>query len=208
MDTTSYLLFACDIISGIIFVVFIVYVFLKKNAATIQRKITKLGSKIRSNLKVKYSSQQTLQSPTSLQLNGQNDSPISTTERIMSTDGLISTERFMSTEGFMSTERASPTDRFMSTDRPFSPLIKVYQTEDEISPEKREELLVVSPANQTEANLFVFSSHTRKSSVPLDFQTNEFPDENPDFRQFAEILKDETRNRPRRSPRTKIDRVF
>ena len=109
-NTVSYILFACDIISGIAFVAYVAYVVFKKNAPTIQQKITKLGSKIRTNLKVKTNSKHarlpSLQSPTSL----------TSTERIMSIEGLLSTTKFMSTERFTSTENFTSTERFMSTE--------------------------------------------------------------------------------------------
>jgi len=220
MDTISYILFACDIICGIVFVTYIFYVFLKKNAPTIQRKITKLGSMILTRSKTSIHSRQTLQSPTSLQFSGPTDSPMST-ERIMSTERFASIEKFMSAERFTSTENLMSTERFMSTeglmpterdmdaDRPFSPVIRLRSTEEEMPTiRENDELQVFSPTSQTEAGLFYFGSEPRESSLPVDLQELELPAEDPDFHQFAEILKHETRNSPRTSRRNKINKVF
>jgi len=143
-----------------------------------------MGSKILTNLKRNLDQQQNL--PTSLQSNGRDDSPLSS-------QMLMSTERFTSSEGLM------------STDRPFSPAIKICQgshpPEDFLSTERREnnneELLVLSPTNQTETGLFVFVSQQRVSSSPGDFEGVKSLAEDPDFQQFAEILKHETLNSPR-----------
>jgi len=171
MTTVSYILFACDIISGIIFVAYIIYVFLKKNAATIQRNIIRISSRIRTNLKISTQAR-SIQS----QATGTDDSPTST-------------------------------ERFMSTDRPFSPLIKIRSSEEEMSTTRKEnndaELQVLSPTNHTEAGLLIFDSLPRESSLPV-----KFPAEDPDFQQFAEILKHEMRNNPRISPKSKIEKVF
>jgi len=160
----SYILFACDIASGSVFVICVIYIFFRKPFANIQRKITKLGSKALTNLKLNIASQEgsPLQSPISPQSHGPDDSPTST-------------------------------ERFMSTDRPFSPLIKVHQSEEEMSTTRKEshdpELLVLSPTNLTEAGLFIFGSQPRESSDPMDLPMIELPPEDPEPQQFAEILK-------------------
>ncbi len=242
MDTVSYLLFACDIISGIAFVAYVIYAFLKKYTPAIQRKISRVGSKILTNLKSKVSAKHlrapSLQSPSSLHLNGPIDSPMST-DRIMSLEGITSTERFMSTErfataerfmtaerfvtaerfmsaeGFMSTERLPVTDRFMSTDRTFSPVIKIRESEEENSESRREnsaevgdELIVFSPVANQPRRMCIFEAQPRGSVLPVSIEGLDLPPEEPDFQDFAETLGLERRNRPRRSGRNKNGQVF
>ena len=97
----------------------------------------------------------------------------------------------------------------MTADRPFSPVIKLRPTEEEMpTVRENDELQVFSPTNQTEAGLFIFGSEPRESSVPVGLQELELPAEDPDFQQFAETLKYETKNNPRTSGRNKIDKIF
>ena len=203
MTTVSYILFACDILSGLAFVAYIIHVFLKKNAIIIQRNLTILSSKISTNLKINIRSHArkqalapSLPSPISLPSHGPNDPP-------------ISSERFMLSEGFLSTER------LLSTDRPFSPLIRLHhQSEEEMSETRREnsdaELRLFSPIILTPAGLSIFGSQPRESSSPLNLHEIELPAENDDddFAQLSEILKNEIRNSPRKSPEKKNKKVF
>jgi len=134
---------------------------------------------------------------------------IGLTERFMSTGQFMSTERFTITEGFMSTENFISTERFMSTDRPFSPVIKIRESEEEMSASRiennNEELRVFSP---TQVGLFSLGFEPKEPSLPVDLQELELPAEDPNFQQFAEILTTENRNSPRRSGRNKMDKVF
>ena len=182
--TVSYILFACDIISGSVFVICVVYLFFRKPVANLQRKITKLSSKILTNLKIEIHShdeQQALapglQSPISLQSHDPNDSPTST-------------------------------ERFMSTDRQFFPLIKIQPSQEAMSTERKESHdaeFVLSPANLTEAGLFIFGSQPRESSDPMSFPVNfpeiELPPEDTVSQPFSEILENEIINTPRISPK-------
>ena len=201
MDTISYMLFACDIISGLAFVIFSIYAFFKvfrRTTANVTKVIPKidskiLTSKISSNLKLSIQSHNQLktlvpppaQALPSLKLDFLNDSPISS-------------------------------ERIVSTDRPFSPFIQIrrsesihHQSEDYASSERGEnnctELPAFSPANLT-AELLAFSlQHQRGFSVPLNLHEVESPAAED---QFSEILKGELRNSPPRSMDNKASKAL
>jgi len=200
MDTIAYMLFAVDIISGIVFVVYCFYVFFKifKNSA-FKRNLTKTGSKIitgelYNNLKLaihSHGQQQTLtpinfQSPTS-------DEPNCATGR----DILLSSERLMSSE------------------RPFRPKIRtafalpemIDRTESERRGGSETELQVFSPANQAGAHLVSLKRRVKLS--PLDFREIEpsglKPEESGDL---SEILERDVAQSPVESVDNQLGKVL
>ncbi len=194
MDTVSYMLYVVDIISGLIFVTYCLYVFLKifrNKVPSLRNSVTKINSKILTdkiyqNLKLTIDANNeqkelplTLKSPTSIQSEGPNFAT--------GADALIS-------------------DRLPSTERRLKPLVLLPEivADDEgncISSERKEnsltELPVFSPINQTGADLMSWTLRKRREIG-----------EEEGFEDFTEILEQENVQSPMESVDNKLSKVL
>jgi len=204
MDTISYMLFACDIISGLVFVLFSTILFsriFRETATKFTRKLSKIGSKILTEKilpdKIRHS----------LKLNINSHNQIQTlAPPPLQTPTSSHFERLSDPPTF--------TERIMSAERPFSPFLNIrrsesiqHQSEDYASSGRREnsytELPIFSPINMTGAELLTLSlRHQRGLSIPIH------SGESPADDQFSEVLKDEMINSPPLSVENKTSKVL
>jgi len=191
MDTISYMLFALDIISGITFIIYSLYVFFrifKNTAAKIKQKTKIISEKILHNLKTALHSHAPQQFPISIQ----SDGPADATGQ----DGLTS-------------------ERILSSERPLKPLMLIPPTDsvDYTGSERRgnnsyTELPVVSPSNMTGVDLLSLNIQLRGLSIPANMQSCDSPGEEEDFQEFSEILENEIANSPPASVNNKTSKVL
>ena len=208
MDTISYILFACDIISGLVFVIYSLYVFFrifKQTAIEIKRRMTKIGSKILSNK---------IYSNLKLTINSHNDQQQTLAPPAVLSPTSLHFDKFDGTN-----DPPTSAERIMSTDRPFSPLLKIpipefSRREEDIGTERKgnsfTELPVFSPSNMTGADMLSFGlSPERGQSIPVSFKGNESPpEEEPNSQDLSEILQNEFANSPSISVDNRTSKVL
>ncbi len=214
MDTIAYMLFVCDIISGLVFVLFSSYIFFRvfrETAQRLTRKLSRLGSQIMGSKvigsKVIGSKILTEKIRQSLRLNINTHQQLNT---LVPPPALSPTSLHF--DGFSDPPMSS--ERIVSTDRPFSPFINIRRSESiqqqsDYSPSSERrgnsftELPIFSPTNMTGAELLTFSLRPpRGLTIPMSGA------DTPGEDQLSEILKDEMINSPPRSVENKTSKVL
>jgi len=204
MDTVAYLLFGVDIVSGIIFVVYCVYIFLRIfQNSDFKRTLTKLGSKIVSdklynNLRLAIHKQQIItqgfQSPTSLQSDEQNNA--TGQDLVLSSDRCMSTERPLRKLNVKSAFALPELgDRMASRD---------VNSSSERRTGSYTELPISSPVHLSGLELV----NWKRSAMISPFQEVDTPVEEVESGDFSEILEGEVAMSPVQSPFNKLSSVL
>ncbi len=216
MDTISYMLYVIDIISGLIFVSYSLYVFFKifKNTAvSLRNTFTRIGSKTLTRISSKILPEKIYKNlELAIDTNNEQKNQQTLAAGLHSPTSLQSEGPFFATAA-----EVMLSDRFPSTERPLKPLIlKEIVSDDEgtnancVSLERKSnsitQLPIFSPTNQTAAEMISWTLKRRRGvdsglNLPVGGEEDGFED-------FTEILEHENVQSPIESPDNKTSKVL